>query len=79
MVQPLTELTKKNTPFKWTDNCEKALSNLKVALTGPDIMGYPRDDCPFILDADACDVSIGAVLSQIQHGRERVIHTQAER
>ena len=73
LVQPLTELTKKNTQFKWTDTCEKAFNNLKVALTGPDIMGYPRDDSPFILDTDACDVSIGAVLSQIQDGRERVV------
>ena len=36
-------------------------------------MGYRRKDCEFILDTDACDISMGAVLSQFQDGRERVI------
>jgi len=33
----------------------------------------PNDADPFLLDTDACDVSIGAVLSQVQNGVERVI------
>jgi hypothetical protein len=33
----------------------------------------PEDHGDFILDTDACDSSIGAVLSQIQDGRLRVI------
>ena len=36
-------------------------------------MAYPEDHGDFILDTDACDSSIGAVLSQIQDGRLRVI------
>jgi len=33
----------------------------------------PNDADPFLLDTDACDVSIGAVLSQVQNGVKRVI------
>jgi len=33
----------------------------------------PNDGDPFVLDTDACDVIIGAVLSQVQNGEERVI------
>jgi len=33
----------------------------------------PNDGDGFILDTDACDVSIGAVLSQMQGGEEKVI------
>jgi len=33
----------------------------------------PNDGDPFILDTDACDVSIGAVLSQVQDREDRVI------
>ena len=73
LVHPLIQLTRKDTSFIWTDDCEEAFQKLKVALVGPDVMGYPRQDCSFILDTDACDVSIGAVLSQFQDGRERVI------
>jgi hypothetical protein len=36
-------------------------------------MAYPEDEGEYILDTDACDVSIGCVLSQIQDGREKVI------
>ena len=73
LVHPLTELTKKDKPFKWTDKCEEAFQKLKEILTGAEVMGYPKNDCPFVLDTDACDISLGAVVSQIQDGRERVI------
>ena len=72
-VQPLVSLTKKNTPFKWTQECQEAFEDLKRALLGPDIMSFPTDDGLFILDTDASDETIGAVLSQVQLGREKVI------
>ena len=72
-VQPLVSLTKKNTPFKWTQECQEAFEDLKKALLGPDIMSFPTDDGLFILDTDASDETIGAVLSQVQLGREKVI------
>ena len=70
MVHPLTQLTKKDQKFKWSSECQDAFDSLKRALTGPEIMAYPSNDCPFVLDTDACDVSIGAVLSQVKDGKE---------
>lgn len=73
-AKPLTNLTKKNEPFYWSQDCQTAFTVLKEALIEPDIMGYPNlSQGKFILDTNACDVGIGAVLSQIQDGRERVI------
>jgi len=46
---------------------------LKQALITSPILAMPNDTDPFLLDTDACDVSIGAVLSQVQNGVERVI------
>jgi len=46
---------------------------LKSALISSPILAMPNDADPFLLDTDACDVSIGAVLSQVQSGVERVI------
>ena len=36
-------------------------------------MANPQDTGLFVLDTDACSVSIGAVLSQIQDGQENMI------
>ncbi|CAC5361329.1 unnamed protein product [Mytilus coruscus] len=41
-------------------------------MTAP-IVAYPADHGGYILDTDACDTGIGAVLSQIQEGQEKVI------
>jgi hypothetical protein len=65
IAYPLTELTKKDTTLVWTSECQEAFDKLKDILTGPDIMAYPLDEGLYILDTDACDVSIGAVLSQV--------------
>jgi len=37
------------------------------------VLAMPRDGDLFVLDTDACAVSIGAVLSQVQDIHERVI------
>ena len=72
-VRPLVKLTCKDKPFIWDEECEKAIEDIKHVLTSAPIMAFPLDEGDFILDTDACDVSIGAVLSQVQEGVERVI------
>ena len=74
IVRPLINLTKKDVPFHWSEDCESAFNQLKKILMGPEIMGYPLDKGgTFLLDTDASGTGIGAVLSQMQAGRERVI------
>ncbi|KAG5886026.1 hypothetical protein JTB14_023667 [Gonioctena quinquepunctata] len=46
---------------------------LKGALINAPILSYPLPKGKFILDTDASNVGLGAVLSQIQEGQERVI------
>jgi len=72
IAAPLHALTAKNKQFKWTTNCDRAFVRLKLALISSPILAMPNDADPFLLDTDACDVSIGAVLSQVQNGVERV-------
>jgi len=73
IAAPLHALTKKDHPFEWTDKTQKAFEMLRDALTSPPILAMPNDNDDFILDTDACDHTIGAVLSQVQEGTERVI------
>ena len=72
-VQPLVNLTKKDKPFKWTEECQLAFEDIKQVLISPDIMAFPTDDGQLILDSDASDETIGAVLMQIQSRVEKVI------
>ncbi|CAG2191073.1 Retrovirus-related Pol polyprotein from transposon 17.6,Retrovirus-related Pol polyprotein from transposon 297 [Mytilus edulis] len=73
IVRPMTDLTKKGKKFVWTDQCETAFHRIKQELTGANIMGHPNNADEFILDVDASGTGIGAVLQQVQEGRERVI------
>lgn len=73
IVKPLTDLTKKGKVFQWSKDCHEAFLQIKEVLTGADLMAFPMTEGEFILDTDACDVSIGCVLSQVQDGTEKVI------
>ena len=59
--------------FQWNEKCESAFCLLKELLTSAPVLAYPMEDVDFILDTDASNSGIGAVLSQIQDGLERPI------
>ena len=73
IATPLHNMTKKNCPFKWDAECHAAFEKLKHALSSPPILAMPDEVGTFTLDTDASESSIGAVLSQVQGGLERVI------
>ena len=74
IAKPLHRLTERNCPFKWTAECQQSFDELKAKLTTAPVLTYPDYGKPFILDTDASDFGIGAVLSQKDdEGRERVV------
>ena len=74
IAKPLTTLLKKEVPFNWSQECDKAFNDLKDHLTKPPILAYPSYDHQFILYTDASGSALGAVLSQSINGKpERVI------
>jgi len=70
---PLHSMLGKGGKFKWTQEAQESFLRLKSALTNPPVLAMPQDEGGFILDTDASDTAIGAVLSQKQGGMERVI------
>ena len=70
IAHPLHQCAEK---FNWTAEVEAAFNQLKQALTEAPVLGYPSLDGQFILDTDASNLAIGAVLSQVQDGVERVL------
>ncbi|GBG59063.1 hypothetical protein CBR_g24407 [Chara braunii] len=64
VAAPLTDLTRLDTPWEWTDECEAAFRHLKHALTHYEVLKLPDPDKPFIVTTDASQYGIGAVLAQ---------------
>ena len=67
IARPLHKLTQKNEIFRWSDEWSETLKN---CLTSTPILAYPDQNEKFILDTDASNEAIGAVLSQCQDGVE---------
>ncbi|GFS41452.1 retrovirus-related Pol polyprotein from transposon 297, partial [Nephila pilipes] len=73
IARPLHKLTEAKSNFNWTEDCQKSFNSLKQALTTSPVLTYPRTDEDFILDTDARNEGIGAVLSQKIGNEECVI------
>ena len=74
VARPLHRLTERTATFDWTDECQAAFDELRRRLTSTPVLAYPNFTRQFILDTDASDTGIGAVLSQVDdEGRERVV------
>src|SRR5207244_7510446 len=73
LASPLTDLTKKDAKFQWTEVHENAFVKLKEKLITAPILTYPLEGCPLELHTDASDYAVGSVLVQIENGTERVL------
>jgi hypothetical protein len=73
IAKPLHKLTEDKTPFIWDEESETAFRSLKISLCTSPLLSYPKMKGQYILDTDASNNGIGAVLSQVQEGEERVI------
>ena len=61
------------TKEQWTTECQTAFDNLREALVSAPVLAYPDYQKPFIVETDASDKGLGAVLSQKHDGKLRVI------
>jgi len=73
IARPLHNLTKRGATFEWTPECDAAFQQLKQALTSAPILVAPCDEVQYVLDTDASDTAIGAVLQQEQNGMLHVV------
>lgn len=73
ITRPLRNLVSKNAEFQWTSEHESIVDNLKSTLKSPPILSTFRPECQTRVHVDACQTGLGAVLTQLQDGKERVI------
>lgn len=73
LAAPLTYLLKKKTRWKWTATEQQAFDNLKQKLQENTLLYHPRDDVPYCLETDACDIALGCQLFQVIDGERRPV------
>ena len=73
LANPLYQLKKKDAKFIWSESCEKAFQEIKEKLYQAPILKIPDMSKPFIVQTDASDVAMGAVLLQESDGKRHVI------
>ena len=64
IAKPLTELTKQDAPFQWTEQCQKSFELLKEYLLKEPILVYPDTSKPYTLYTDASKYAWAGVLTQ---------------
>ena len=61
---PLNALTSPASPFQWTPEADDAFTCLKKLFTSAPVLAMPDETRQFILEVDASETGVGAVLSQ---------------
>ena len=64
IARPMTELTKKDKKFVWTEACEKSFQELKKRLTSAPVLTLPDINKDFVVFCDASRQGLGCVLMQ---------------
>ena len=55
------------------NKCQEAFDRLKQHLTSSPVTAFPNVKLPFQLYTDASHCGLGAILAEVQDGRERII------
>lgn len=76
-LQPLlTKLTSSAVPFTWTPEAEEAFRELKRCFTSAPVLVQPDPSRQFIVEVDASDTGVSAVLS-LRSGSDQKLHPSA--
>ena len=70
---PIYNLTKKNTTFKWTPECQKSFDTIRNMLTKPPILRMPDTKGIFRLMSDTSILATGAALYQFQDNNYYIV------
>ncbi|KAK8771557.1 hypothetical protein V5799_025197 [Amblyomma americanum] len=73
LAEPLTALTRDDTPFVWGSAQDAAFEELRCRLQSPPILAHFDENAETDVHTDASNVGLGAILVQWQDGAERVI------
>ena len=63
-ARPITKLTRKDSQFVWTEECQTGFEYLRTSLTKSPILKYPDPHKRYVVFTDASDQAVAAVLTQ---------------
>jgi hypothetical protein len=64
IAQPLHNLSRRDTPFVWSEVEQRSFDAIKLALVSPPVLRFVDWAMPIFLETDASKCAVGAVLSQ---------------
>jgi hypothetical protein len=64
VARPLFDLTRKTSPWNWSQACDHAFATLQRTMTTSPVLALPDYDRAFTLVTDASDYATGAILEQ---------------
>ncbi|KAH8349451.1 hypothetical protein KR067_013707 [Drosophila pandora] len=73
VAKPLNDLLRKGTKWEWTSRQQEAFEKLKSRLAEDPVLACPDFTKKFVLQTDASDYGVGAVLTQDTDEGERVV------
>jgi transposase InsO family protein len=78
LLAQLRKAMQSNFHLQWTKECTQAMNTLQQRLTNAPIMNTPNFDHPFVLELDACEYGLGAILAQ-EYGEKKHVIAYASR
>jgi len=79
IAQPLSDLTRKDTPFIWTNECQKAMESLKETLCRNPVLKFPDMEKMFYVQTDFSKEGISGVLFQMYEDGEHPVAYWSQR
>ncbi|CAB0041768.1 unnamed protein product [Trichogramma brassicae] len=73
LAEPLTRLTSSKVKYVWSTEQQDAFEKIKILMAEAPLLNCPNFKEKFIVQTDASDTGLGAVLLQIIDGEERVL------
>jgi hypothetical protein len=76
VVNPLTALTEKDTPFMWSPTCYKSFKKLKKYFILAPVLYHFDSERKIVVETEASNLIIVGILSQ--YNNESILHPVAE-
>jgi RNase H-like domain found in reverse transcriptase/Reverse transcriptase (RNA-dependent DNA polymerase) len=70
IVVLLTHLTQKNISWNFDESCKLAFLTFKQAFISAPVLTHYKPGCPLVIETDASDYALAAILSQVESNRE---------